>query len=732
MNPLPAPIASLCLKCLNIIAGYMPRPIVEEMHAYATALFTRAMDADVGVRVAVCQGLVALLSIYPGVLEGHWDQIVEYMLSTTSDASQPELARESCEFWMAYCEAALPSEVLKKRLVEIVKVLMVNMAFAEDDEEVFEVEEEEMQIRQGGAVRERQEELKPFFGKGKGAAGVGGQGDGALGEGEEEEEDDDDDYTSSWNLRKCSAASLDSLSDVFAGDADFLRMVLSESQARLESKTWRMVEAATLALGAIANGCADGMRSHLPALVGMLLPQLSSEHPLVRSISCWSLSRYGRLLGEAADSDQGRQLLESVIRGTLVCMRDANRKVQESACSAISALEEDCEIVPGLATVFTAVLPLVVEGVAHGLGSYGQRVLPTLTDALGTLAEKFGGTLAEPGVASVLMPAFIARWNTTADADQSLLPLMECLVSLTQAMEVGIAPYAEAFYMRSDAICKAQLGAKNATAAADCDRDLVMLSLDLMCGIVESLGPATGEIVVRLRTVELAAAWCDDKLPSVRQSAFALIGELAQAAPAHVHVVVPHCLSLATAMLDASQLTAENMGAANNACWAVGELAMAMAIQQQRHTYEQGALALAERLVAVLGSNRSVNVSLFENSAIALGRLAVVVPESLSPHLEQFITPWCYGLCRIRDGEEKRDAFTGLFKLIRLQPSSLGPGIIPLACAVASWRQVVSAPLRAEMKEVMCVYKAGVTEEQWESLLSNLGSYKDRIMALMM
>ena len=713
--------ARLSIKSLNTIASYMPRALIEEMNGYRGALLARAMDANTNVRIAVCQGLVSLLSLYPMVLEQSWDQLVDYMIKTMADASVPELALESCEFWIAYCEAALPAASLQKRLADLVTVLLKNMAYADDDEEVFEVEEEESQIRRGQVVRDRDEELKPFFGKGKQATNST-----ADDENDDDGDDGDDDYTSYWNLRKCSAASLDALSDLFANDPTLLSVVLNESQARLGTREWRMIEAATLALGAIATGCSEGMRAHVPSLVQWLLPQLTHEHPMIRSISCWSLSRYACLLGETAETEPGRQLMDSVINGVLTRMHDPNRKVQESACSAISSLAEDSEIMPGIATCLVARLPHIAHSLAHGLNSYGRRTLPNLMDTLGTLAEKLASALADPGVSNVLMPAFMSRWNAIADSDQSLLPLIEGLTNLAQAMGMSIAPFAEAFLKRADTICKVQLNIRSADTSS-CDRNFVMLTLDLTAQIVETIGADLESLLVTMRTAETAAAWTNDSDPSVRQSAFALIGDLATAIPKQVVAIAPHCFTLATAMLESSQLTPENIGASNNVCWAVGELALVV----PRDAVQGTAVALVERLVGIMTATKVVK-SLFENAAITLGRIALACPEPLAPHLDHFITPWCYGLCRISDNIEKEHAFSGLFRLIRLNPATLGAGIVPLSCSIASWQQVKNLELRSEMKETLLVYKAGVPPEQWDSVMSNLGAYKARVETIIM
>lgn len=61
---------------------------------------------------------------------------------------------------------------------------------------------------------------------------------------------------------------------------------------------------------------------------------------------------------------------------------------------------------------------------------------------------------------------------------------------------------------------------------------------------------------------------------------------------------------------------------------------------------------LIERLVPVLLSPKSVK-SLSENAAVTIGRLGLVCPQLVAPHLEIFIEAWCQALWDIKDNEEK-------------------------------------------------------------------------------
>lgn len=106
---------------------------------------------------------------------------------------------------------------------------------------------------------------------------------------------------SDWNLRKCSAAALDVLASVFRND--LLPVLLPILKETLFHQEWEIKESGILALGAIAEGCMTGMIQHLPELIPYLINYcLSDKKALVRSISCWTLSRYSHwVVGQPHD-----------------------------------------------------------------------------------------------------------------------------------------------------------------------------------------------------------------------------------------------------------------------------------------------------------------------------------------------------------------------------------------------------------------------------------------------
>ena len=177
-----------------------------------------------------------------------------------TDGSGSDVAVESCEFWAAFVEADLEPEsvnILREFTPHLIPVLLTNMAYEEDDEEVLQAEEDELNADRP----DRDQDIKPTFRSQKDKSfGEGNSGD------DEDYDDDDEDWT--WNLRKSSASGLDTLSLHF-GD-DLLQIMLPVVEQRLADQNWRIRESAILALGAVAEGCTNGLAQYLPQLVGFI------------------------------------------------------------------------------------------------------------------------------------------------------------------------------------------------------------------------------------------------------------------------------------------------------------------------------------------------------------------------------------------------------------------------------------------------------------------------------
>ncbi len=162
-------------------------------------------------------------------------------------------------------------------------------------------------------IPDKDSDIRPRFHRAKTHVAEGGvEGGGEDSDTDSDEDDMRKEALSDWNLRKCSAAALDVLSNVFHDS--LLPVLLPLLKQNLFSPNWLVKESSILALGAVSEGCMDGMVPHLPELLPYLVDSLSDSKALVRSITCWTLSRYAHwLVGQSHDLYLKR--LMSEVRG---------------------------------------------------------------------------------------------------------------------------------------------------------------------------------------------------------------------------------------------------------------------------------------------------------------------------------------------------------------------------------------------------------------------------------
>lgn len=683
-------LRKLSLGSVNQYIMLMPTVLYSSMDKYLQGLFVLSNDTAPEVRKLVCSAFVQLVEVRSAVLEPHLRNVIEYILIVNKDPDD-EVALEACEFWSTYCEAELPPENLREFLPRLIPVLLSNMAYGDDDESVLEAEED-------GSLPDRDQDLKPRFHS-------------SRFHGSEDAEDEDDDIVNVWNLRKCSAAALDFLSNVF-GD-DILPTLMPVIQTKLSTggdEAWKDREAAVLALGAIGEGCINGLYPHLSEIISFLIPLLDDKFPLIRSISCWTISRFSKYIVQGTAHQEGHDQFDKILIGLLRRILDDNKRVQEAACSAFATIEEEA------AGELVSRLDVILRHLMCAFGKYQRRNLRIVYDAIGTLADAVGGELNQPQYLEILMPPLIAKWQQLSNSDKDLFPLLECFTSIAQALGTGFSHFAQPVFQRCIDIIQTQQLAKvdPVSAGAQYDKEFIVCSLDLLSGLTEGLGAGIESLISQSNLRDMLLQCCMDDAYDIRQSAFALLGDLARVCPVHLHSRLSEFLDVAAKQLNTPKLK-ETLSVANNACWAIGELAIKV-----HKEVSPVVLTVISCLVPILQHPEDLNKSLIENSAITLGRLAWVCPELVSPHMEHFMQSWCIALSMIRDDIEKEDAFRGLCAMVRANPSGALHSLVFMCKAIASWHEIRSQDLHNEVSQVLHGYKQMLKNGAWEQCMSAL------------
>ncbi|KAI8990158.1 armadillo-type protein [Pilobolus umbonatus] len=718
------------LNAINATSQFITlrsKPLMDRINEFLSALFNRATDDNIEVRKAVCQSLVSLLEMCPTVLLPHMPSLVDYMLFCTQ-SDDIDLALEACEFWLVFAEQDELRDQLRPYLHRVVPVLLKGMVYSEIDLLTLGGDEDDAHIA------DDEQDIKPRFHK---AALVENElnkeaststdnankkgsllQDNNYADDDEEDEDDedyeddfeDDEFYGEWNLRKCSAATLDVLCTSF--QTEVIRILIPLLKHELESTDWLHRECGILALGAAAEGGMQEISPHLPELVPYLLNNLNDPKPLVRSITCWTLGRYSQWIVQTAQqSPEARQhYLEPLVQILLLRILDNNKRVQEAACSSFSLLEEEAttDLIPYLQPILTTL--------SAAFSKYQHRNLLLLYDTVGTLADVVGEALNTPQYIEIIMPPLINKWQEISDDSTDLFPLLECLSSITTALGKGFKPFAEPVYRRCVILVfktleECRLSAMDPSIEMP-DKDFMIVALDLLSGIVQALNTDAEPLVAATNppVVSFLSICIQDEVAEVRQSAYALLGDLAISCFEHIRAIVPQFMPLLLQQIDPQ---AEHLSVCNNATWAAGEITL-----KWGNGIRDYVEPLLQRLFLLMVNPQNQR-TLLENVAITIGRLGLVCPTMVAPHLEMFIQPWLHALTPIRDNDEKSSAFSGLCEMIKVNPQGAVKEFPAFCTAVANYQNVTPA-LHESFGNILMGYKNMFGEAQWAQGLASM------------
>ncbi|KAF2768293.1 ARM repeat-containing protein [Teratosphaeria nubilosa] len=722
-------------RALSAVNVFLSEPIAltvrENINDLLPQIVRLCSDSTDDVRRFVCRTFALLADGIPNVLLPHMEGIVNYTLSQQADQKNQELALDAAEFFFEASSTASLRDALGPYLEKIVPILLDCMVYDEDDQLRLEAEADD-----DADIEDDEQDIKPQFatsktsrsaatasqntnGQSKPANGYAYDDGDDLSEGEIEEDDGDIDPEDEWNLRKCSAAALDSLASHFGGKV--FNITLPWLTENLQHNDWQNREAAVLALGAIGPGCMDSITPHLPQLVPYLISLLKDQQPVVRQITCWALSRFAGWASNL-DADGKQKFFEPMMDGILQRMLDNNKKVQESAASAFATLEEaaNTELMPYCS--------VIIQQFVRCFAKYKDKNMYILYDCVQTLAEYAGPELAKPELVNVLMPALIARWQKVQDQSREVFPLLECIAFVAIALHHSFTPFARPFFMRSIRIIQQNLeegvSASEYGAYDQPDKDFLVTSLDLLSSIIQALreeDSAQLASTAQPNMFEMLAYCMKDQNNDVRQSAYALLGDCAIYIFPQLQPHLPVIMGILLNQLDLT-LAQDDPETAfrviNNACWSCGEIAM-----RQKDGMAPYVDELLQKL-AVIMFNNQVPESLNENAAIALGRLGIGCHQQLSPHLAKFAGPFLQAMQKVGWTDEKGHAYKGFAHVVLDKPEAMEQCLLDFFAEMANAPGVFLTGMREDgplqsFEQVLAQYKT-LIGDGWDAYLHNL------------
>jgi transportin-1 len=277
-------IRSYALNCLNQFTFIRSQSLYANLDAFIQTLFRLATDSNSDVRKNVCQALVQLVDVRPDKIAPSIKDVVQYMLISTEDLDEM-VALEACEFWLAVAEQPSMRADVEPFLPDIVPRLLKSMVYTDEDIAMLGGDEDDYNVADKASdinpslehSRDKSHKVNGMNDRPTTPRQVDSENadeDAESYDGYSDDEDDEEGY-SEWNLRKCSAAALDVLSNVY--NAHLFEVIKPFLVQNIRSENWKIREASVLALGAIAEGCMDGVVPHLPELYPYLLSLLRDQ-----------------------------------------------------------------------------------------------------------------------------------------------------------------------------------------------------------------------------------------------------------------------------------------------------------------------------------------------------------------------------------------------------------------------------------------------------------------------
>lgn len=661
-------------------------------------LFQLALDSNKDVRRNVCTSFSNILQIRPEKIAPHLEGVINYSLHTISEAEE-EVALEACEFLLSLATGDLEPQIFIPYLPLILPVLLKNMVYSEMDIAMMDNSDD-------ADEEDKDEDIKPTVAKinralnDHSSKGVKANED----EDEDDEEDEDGDFSTEWNLRKCSAATLDVLASV--SPEQVLEIILPILKENIVSTEWPIREASILAFGAIAEGGIEFASKQLPELVPFLVDRLQDQEAPVRQITCWTLGRYSSwICSEAHTGGLYANYFKPTFQSILKSSLDKKKNVQEGACSSLAQFIEnsDQELIQPLSEEILSTFNICFR-------SYKRKNLVILYDAIQTFVEKC--ELDDKSIATIL-PPLIHKWEILTDEDKELWPLLECMSSIAASLGERFAPFAVQVYERSIRILSHcidmdKLSVTDPTIHTP-EKDFVITSLDLIDGLIQGLGEHSGEMI-NDDLMKLLAETFSDENNDVRQSAYALLGDLAIFLPNKLTGHLQAIIGSIGFEIISSNNSNESFAVVNNATWALGEIALRLNI----HDY-------LEKLTGVLIDlvNSTAMETVLENAAITIGRIGISYSEFLAPHLPEFAMSWSRCMLYLEDNEEKETAFKGMCLIVLGNPTGLNSESLVAFINTISMYLQPSQELAELFRKLLLGYKELIGQD-WIVLLQQV------------
>ncbi|KAJ8967113.1 hypothetical protein NQ314_003086 [Rhamnusium bicolor] len=661
-----------------------------DLGIYLRNVMQLANNGDVELQKYICHTFVIYVENQEETLLPHLHDIICYLIEKCQHEDQ-EVALQACEFWLATTKLNTCKDILSPYIEQLLPILLKNMKYSTTELNIIKDS-----LGADAHNKDLSKDISPFHLKDRNN----------LGEGEEyysdedlaDQNDDFDDFYVGWTLRKCSAASLDSIAVKFG--EELLPLLIPLISEMLRHSDYLVKESAILALGAIAEGCIKGLKSELPDLIRFLICSMSDEHSVVRVITCWTLSRYvGWIVSVRVDNPE--EFFVPVMTILLKHFIDENKRVQRAAISAFCIFQEEAQL------KLIPYIDFILEGFKYGFERFHCRSLYLLYDAIGVLAQSVGNHLSKEEYVNKLLPPLMNKFTELNNFyDDHFIAVLECLSNVIPALEVSFLPYSETVYLHclqliNDTLIACINYQQYPNEYDPPDKEPMNVAHDVLYSMALGLKTHFVKYVTNSNLIYLLYTTMQDGSNLIRQTSIALYGELIGLCYPFLASNVNEYIPLIIKNLDE-----HTDGVCNNAAWVIGKLCSVMGGNIQQFLPE-----IFTAFVHILRAPAMAR-TMHKTVAISLCIIFFVCPDVTIPEMDVIVKNCCMLVRNVRDSDEKDLAFRGLCEIIVRHPEFNKNYFIFFCDAAASWVNI-RMDLKEMIRNVLLSFKQQCGDENW-------------------
>eukprot|EP01062_Namystynia_karyoxenos_P062556 TRINITY_DN55459_c0_g1_i1.p1 TRINITY_DN55459_c0_g1~~TRINITY_DN55459_c0_g1_i1.p1 ORF type:complete len:998 (+),score=292.69 TRINITY_DN55459_c0_g1_i1:107-2995(+) len=649
-----------------------------------------------------------------GVLNGLLRQVFEAAAENRQGCE--EVALSACEFWSDFAKNAVAVRELARTpqmLPQLVDLLLRRMPYSEMEIAMIDHDEKCDDLLVSVITRGRRKKRA------------------------RDNDDADDSAVEQWTVRKAAALSLDCLANSLCDELVSPQgcapgwLLQTQIQPRLQSPDWRTQEVAVLVLGAIAKGCYNALQPHLGGIVTHLLGIISDDgvdryHYLVRSIACWTLSRFDNWIA----NQPSVQFFDPYLYRLMQRISDNYRRVQECAVSAFAMLVES--------STMEVCQPQCIAVVARSLGTCLQRVgqgyttrnTTILMDALGTLCWAARENMNTEECKQLLFVPIWTKLFPSLTENHPLLPhAMTCMVRCIEGLGTLFRPYIPSVYpkvlslvgnywMEFQAHKQGQLEdppeVQHVNYAYRVCGTLITELRDDMRQVITTPVPGLGRGIV-----EVALLGIEGIARGVDRSVFdASVCFTTDCFKNYPEICVEPVIGLLPTLM--GELKEDDM-ITQDIIWACGELCCALRSpqwQQQPEKVAGAVTVMANGIVPALIAGE-LYFSTLQQAACAVGRMGLAAPQLMAQALPSFIQPLCANLTWWDGHESKLQAVSGVMTMIKANFGVLqDPAVVRALTLMMAKMRYRSADITLAFVELLQQLRQSVPPGAWPQVLA--------------